>query len=181
MSGGFQRPVAALSSESVARLRAQLLSSVRRCCPPWLSAHAEDIVQKSLIRLVAHQERSGGDPEPSASYLKRAAYNGVVDEVRRHFKHREVPESEHSALDDAPARTADPERQAGSREIHAAIRECLARLLRSQRVAVACRLHGLTVPETARFVGWSRKKVEHLVRRGLDGMRGCLAEKGLAP
>ena len=54
-------------------------------------------------------------------------------------------------------------------EIHAGLDDCLGNLIRPRRIIVACRLQGYSVPETATFTGWTRKKVEHLALRGMEG------------
>jgi RNA polymerase sigma factor (sigma-70 family) len=170
-----------LPDERVAQLRRQLLVSVRRSCPGWLADRAEDIVQATLIRLLDAHRKSGGNLPLNPSYLSRVAYNAMVDEVRRHFKRKEVPEDERLRLDHTAASTVNPERGAIATEIHQGIRDCLAAMIPSRRMSVACHLIGYSVPETARFLGWTPKKVEHLIRRGLADLRACLATKGLTP
>lgn len=172
---------APLSEEGVAELRAQLLAAVRRSCPPWLSGHAEDIAQAATLRVLAAMEKSGGRLEPNPSYLKKAAYSAAVDEMRRHFRRREQPVEERSDLEQVPARSVPPDRAIAALEIHGGLRDCLGSMLRARRAAVACHLQGYSVPETARFLGWTAKKTEHLVRRGLADLRTCLAAKGLTP
>ena len=46
---------------------------------------------------------------------------------------------------------------------------------------LACHLQGYSVAEASGFLGWTKKKTEHLVRRGMADLRSCLAEKGIAP
>jgi RNA polymerase sigma-70 factor (ECF subfamily) len=66
-------------------------------------------------------------------------------------------------------------------EIDRGNRDCLRRIVRPRRLAVVCNLHGHSAPETARLLGWTVKKVEHLVSRGLHDLRACLERKGLVP
>jgi len=174
-------PAVKLPDEQIDELRRYLLTSVRRVCPAWLRDQAEDIVQTSLIRLMGVLGESGGNPEPHPSYLKKAAYNATVDEMRRKFRHSEISEPENRGLDQEPGRAADPERNLESLEIHNGLRDCLAGMIGPRRAAVACHLQGYSVPEAARFLGWTAKRTEHLVRRGLTDLRGCLAGKGLKP
>jgi len=176
-----RRDEGALPEERVAQLRRQLLASVLRACPAWLGNRAEDIVQTALIRLLDAHRKSGGNLPLNPSYLSRAAYNATVDEVRRHFKRKEVPEDERLRLDHTAATTVPPEQRAAATEIHQGIRDCLGAMIPSRRMSVACHLLGYTVPEAARFLGWTPKKVEHLIRRGLADLRVCLAGKGLTP
>lgn len=172
---------ATLSSERISDLRRELLTAVRRACPAWLLDHAEDIVQTTLIRLVDVQKKTGGNTPLHSSYLSRVAYNAMVDEVRLHFRRRETRADQPPDMERAPARTVHPEQRAIAAEIHRGIRDCLGRMIRSRRITVACHLLGYSVPETARFLGWTAKKAEHLTRRGLADLRACLSAKGLTP
>jgi RNA polymerase sigma factor (sigma-70 family) len=171
----------ALPEERIAELRGQLLAAVRRACPSWLASRAEDIVQTSILRVVAAYERSGGNPQHGASYIKRVAYNATVDEMRKHFRSREAPVEEPAELDQVAAGAAGPDDRAAALEVHEGLRHCLGKLAEPRRMAVACHLQGYSVPEAAGFLGWTRKKTEHLVRRGLMDLRTCLAGKGLTP
>jgi len=172
---------ATLPERQVAELRGQLLGAVRRSSPPWLASQAEDIVQTAMIRILAAHRKSGGNLELRPSYLKRAAYNATVDEMRKRFRRNEVSVEEGPEPGHVSARPDDPESRAAALEIHSGIRDCLGDLLRSRRVAVACHLQGYSVPEASRFLGWSPKKTEHLVRRGMEELRTCLTSKGLKP
>jgi RNA polymerase sigma-70 factor (ECF subfamily) len=134
------------------------------------------------MRLLASgPARSGGIRGISASYLSRVAYNAVVDEMRRRFRRAEVPAGDSGLLDDHPRGSAGPEDRLCAAEIHEALGMCLGAMRRPRRIAVACHLQGYSVPEAATFAGWSKKKTEHLVRRGMDDLRRCLTEKGLEP
>lgn len=171
------RPAAPQTEEECARLRAALAASVRRVCPRWLSAQADDIVQAALLRVLAVHD---GRPLLPA-YLWRAAYTATVDEIRRQRRRRETGLEEAGA--DAPARAPgdDPDRAARAREIGDGLQDCLRRLLEPRRLAVVLHLQGHTVPEAARILGWAGKRVENLVCRGLIDLRRCLTAKGLAP
>ena len=73
------------------RLRADLARAVSRVCPPWLASRSEDLVQIAMIRVMKVQRRREGTVELSSSYLKKAAYSAVVDEIRRQRRSSEVP------------------------------------------------------------------------------------------
>jgi DNA-directed RNA polymerase specialized sigma24 family protein len=135
-----------------------------------------------LIRLLpANADRGGGIQKVSSSYLSRVAYSVVVDEMRRRFRRPEVQPAEDRSLDENPTGAAGPEEKARAAEIHEALRDCLNMMIRPRRIAVACHLQGYSVPEASDFTGWSKKKTEHLLRRGLENLRACLAGKGLKP
>lgn len=169
------------SDEGIQEIRRRLVAGARRSCPPWLQDHVEDIAHTVMVRLIAREGRGGGIGSFRASYLERAAYSAMIDEIRRKFRRREVREGGDAMLDDRPSTSPEPDRTTAASQIHVGVRDCLAAMIRPRRIAVACHLQGYSVPETARFTGWTRKKSEHLVRRGLDDLRDCLTSKGLNP
>lgn len=168
--------------EQLESLRQRVAAAVRRACPPWLARQADDIAQNVFIRLAGVLVETEGERRFSSMYLEKAAYGATVDEIRRSCRRREVPLPENEGLADlAQATTADPERQAASTEIGRGIQACLQTLVRPRRLAVTLYLQGCSVPESARRLGWTAKRTENLVYRGLAGLRNCLARKGLTP
>jgi RNA polymerase sigma-70 factor (ECF subfamily) len=123
----------------------------------------------------------GGIRNVSSSYLSRVAYSAVVDEMRRRFRRSEVPTGNGRLLEGNPVGSIGPEERLKAAEVHEGLRTCLGAMIRPRRIAVACHLQGYSVPEAATFAGWTKKKTEHLLRRGLDDLRRCLTEKGLNP
>lgn len=166
---------------AVAELRRRLAAAVRRSCPAWLAADAEDIVQEATMRVLDIAERDRTALDLPASYLHKAAYSAVVDEIRRRSRRADAPASEPETLDLAAAADGDPEARVAAAQVGDGIAECLRRLPVPRRVAVTLHLQGHSVPAIARLVAWSTKKSEHLVYRGLDALRRCLTEKGLTP
>ena len=77
-------------------------------------------------------------------------------------------------LDSRAGDEQGPERQASALEIDRTMRDCLTNLNPPRRAAIACHLQGYSVPEAARFLGWTRKRTEHLVARGLKDLRACM-------
>jgi RNA polymerase sigma-70 factor (ECF subfamily) len=167
-----------LSAGDYAGLRQQLVRSVRRVCPGWLAASADDIVQAAVVKVLHLQQESEGERRLATSYLWRLAYSAVVDEIRRRRRLREVPMADADEMSPAD-RAPDPERAAHGREIGAAIADCLAGLVLPRRLAVTLHLQGHTVPEAGMLLGWSAKRAENLVYRGLADLRACLAGKGV--
>lgn len=167
--------------EEVTALRVLLVSSVARICPRWLVDHAEDIVQNAVMQLLKSLEKSGGKRRLSSIYLRKAAHGAMVDEIRRRCRRKEGPMPRELSPEGGATTGHDPERARAAREIGRGIAACLKQLIDSRRLAVTLFLRGCSVPETARRLGWSSKKAEHLVSRGLAGLRSCLASKGLAP
>lgn len=165
--------------DDYAQLRTELMRAVARVCPRQLSDRAEDIVQVALMRLMEIRRKNEGKAEFSALYLRKAAYSVVVDEIRRLRRRQEVPlDEDHSEAEHA-AEIPDPERQSSGREIGQAIRECLGKMIRPRRLAVTLHLQGHSVGEVARLLGWSPKRADNLVYRGLADLRGCLDAKGI--
>ena len=166
-----------------AKLGADLARAVRRQCPWWLSDQAEDIAQAALIKVMASARNSEGERDLTTFYLYRVAHSAVVDEIRRRKRRNEVGlEVVTGTADDAsapePNDRRDPERSASFRELGAAIRGCLAAMKRERRLAVVLHLQEHAVPEAARILGWSAKRTENLVYRGLANLRDCLRGKG---
>ena len=177
----MQSAESALSEDQIERLRGHLIASVRRSCPGWLAAQADDIVQAALIKLVDIHGKRGGNAVLSPSYVKRAAFTATMDEIRRCLGRREVQQDEGEPFERLPSGAPHPESALAASEIAAGIHDCLNGLVVTRRLAVVSYLQGYSVPEAAMFLGWSGKKVEHLVLRGLRDLRACLTSKGLAP
>ena len=162
-------------------LRRELARVMSFVCPSWLAASRDDLVQAALMRLLPLLNSAGREEPPrlTKSYLYRAAHSALVDEIRRVRRRRETD------LEDAAERvvghTADPERQAASLEIGRAIQACLLAMKQERRLAVTLHLQGHTVAEAARLLGWTVKRTENLVYRGLGDLRSCLTSKGMEP
>jgi RNA polymerase sigma-70 factor (ECF subfamily) len=125
--------------------------------------------------------RSGEILEVGPSYIKRVAYTAVVDEIRRLRARPDISMADSLETVAAAHDEADPEIRCRGRESGEAIHSCLDRLITSRRAAVTLFLLGHTVAEISGILGWSRRKVENLVYRGLADLRSCLAEKGIEP
>ncbi len=163
-------------------LRQDLKRAVAQTCPRWMSDRSEDIIQVALMRVVEIHRKREGNAEFSSFYLRKAAYSAVIDEIRRLRRRQEVPlEDESSEVRFDPAsESPDPERTAAAKETGRAIRDCLGRLVSPRRSAVTLNLQGHSVPEIGKLLGWTTKKAENLVYRGLADLRGCLDGKGVA-
>jgi RNA polymerase sigma-70 factor (ECF subfamily) len=168
-----------ITEEDLVSLRSALARAVARVCPPWLAGSAEDVVQVALMRVVEVLRRHEGDAEFSSLYLRKAAYSAVVDEIRRLKRRREVPLEEQGMETRYPTVDPDPEQTTSARQDGKAIRDCLGRLVRPRRLAVTLHLVGHSVPEAARLLGWSLKRAENLVYRGLADLRRCLEWAGV--
>ena len=169
----------AQTDRTIQELRARLAAAVRRTCPIWLLPSAEDIVQSALMRVLGAVKKREGELDLSALYLEKAAYCATMNEIRRHRRRHEEQATEEQMLQVAAARD-DPETSAEAGEITRALSRCLTVLVDSRRRAVTLHLLGHTIPETGALLGWSAKRAENLVCRGLVDLRRCLTAKGLA-
>lgn len=169
------------SSYDYTELFERLKKAVASVCPAWLQDRRDDLVQQSLLRVVDLLETSEGNRELSSSYLWKVAHSALIDEIRRERRRREVPLEDASGVDFPSGRPTSPEERTRAQEIDNALRDCLAHLVPNRRAAVALRLQEHTVPEAAEILGWTVKKTENLVYRGLQDLRECLRAKGLEP
>jgi RNA polymerase sigma-70 factor (ECF subfamily) len=170
-----------LSDDEVAELRRRVVDAVSRVCPGWLAGQAEDIAHNALIQLLGSLSRHGGNRTFSSIYLRKAAHGATVDEIRRRVRRRESALETSAGVEQTRSGQPDPERAGAGREIGKAIVDCLGTLIVPRRLAVTVVLRGGTVPEAARRLGWTLKRTEHLVYRGLADLRQCLSGKGWTP
>jgi RNA polymerase sigma-70 factor (ECF subfamily) len=172
------------SAMDYAQLHRDLVRAVDRVCPRWMADRADDLVQVALMRVMEIQRKKEGTAEFSPFYLKKAAYSAMIDEIRRLRRRQEVSlegggSDEEPVAYDPAAGDPDPERASAGRQIGRAIRDCLGRLVAPRRHAVTLNLQGHSVPEVGRLMGWTGKKAENLVYRGMADLRACLGEKGI--
>ena len=180
----------ALSSESerliripadMEKVRRILVVAARRACPPRIADEVEDIVQLALMKLMKSSNGGEGNRTVSASYIWRVAYTSVIDEIRRRDRRREDPLIEHSSGANPIAPQPNPEREAVSRHIGDAIRDCLQRMVDARRRVVTLHLVGHTVPEISGLLDLRPKQADNLVYRGMADLRRCLSGKGITP
>ncbi len=172
------------SAMDYAQLHRDLVRAVDRVCPRWMVDRADDLVQVALMRVMEVQRKREGTAELSGFYLKKVAYSAMIDEIRRLRRRQEVSlegggDEEEPVAYDPAAGDPDPERASAGRQVGRAIRDCLRRLVAPRRHAVTLNLQGHSVPEIGRLMGWTGKKAENLVYRGMSDLRGCLGEKGI--
>ncbi len=179
-----ERPAAGVanpeSNEVFKELHHVLARAVASICPPWLQELRDDLVQASLIKVLEIQRRGGGDRQYSTAYLWKVAYSSLIDEIRRFEGRRETPLDE-ELFRSQPGTDPNPEREFASKKLGEGIRDCLGCLIEARRMAVTLYLQGHTVPDAAKILGWTSKKTENLVYRGLSDLRICLRERGFEP
>lgn len=174
----------ALDPIDYSTLREHVARAVARLCPTWLAGQRDDLVQHAVMRLLHVVKKRAADGEGdrplASSYLYRAAYSCLVDEIRVVRRRREVGIEDHVVAPHAVA-TDDPERIAASREAGRGIQDCLGCMTRDRRLAVTLYLQGHSVLEASRVLDWPAKRTENLVYRGLVDLRACLMSKGIRP
>lgn len=153
---------------------------VARTRPTWAESWEEDIVQLAMIRIARALERRPQQAAIPAAYLRRVAYTATLDEVRRLSARPRLADKRADA-ETTDVDELDPARSVEAQQTVHAIRTCLARLIPSRREAVLLYLEGHTVPEAAERLGWTAKRTENLVYRGLADLRRALRSRGIRP
>ncbi len=169
----------ALDDGQLLELRGALVRGVAGVCPAWLADRREDIVQNALIRVVKTLQADEEKRIYADSYLWKVAFTETAKEIRRCRRRRE--ESMELARVETEERGQSPERAVASREIGAAIVDCLKSMIESRRRPVLMHLYGYGLSETARLLARDRKRVDNLLYRGMADLRRCLESKGVRP
>ena len=172
--------VVAGKDASYADLKLRLERAARRVAPSWLRDQTDDLVQMALVKIMRSKKVEDAT-EMNESFLYRVMHSVIVDEIRRHKRRQESPLDPAHPDPVEPNIHCDPEAMAGGQQIGTVIVECLALLLPDRRRAVTMYLQGHSVPETGERLGYSAKKAENLVYRGLSDLRGHLRDRGMEP
>ncbi len=169
-----------VEEEALAEVRELLLRAVRRRCPKWLIDESEDLVQDVLVKLTEKTGSSREVTELAPGYVVRAAYNHLVDEIRKRRNGRLLLQPAESGDERVDDLQPGPDRSYQSRQIGRAVWECLGNLQAPRRQAVTLYLRGHKAKSSAQILGCPVRKVQNLVFRGIRDLRQCLAEKGVA-
>jgi RNA polymerase sigma-70 factor (ECF subfamily) len=136
----------------------------------FLSRHAsfdraEDVVQSLFSRMAARAPGAQAEIEAPTAYLRHAARNMLVDEVRgdeRSGRQRHVP------IEDAILPAVDPVASLEARDRLRRIEEAVWRLKPLTReIFLACRLDGYSYAQIAERTGLSVKGVEKQMSRAI--------------
>ncbi|HUR29380.1 MAG TPA: RNA polymerase sigma factor [Planctomycetota bacterium] len=147
----------------------------------------EDLVQEVFLRVLRSRERYTPTARFS-TYLYRVSFNLAVNHTERDKNARSLDEG---ALDgeDAPGRTpaaedGDPLRKLETDDVVLAVREAIASLPDTQRMAlILAKYDELSFAEIAVVLGSSEKAIKSLVHRARESLRERLKpflEKELA-
>lgn len=161
-------------------VRAVLTRAVRKFCPARLAAQQEDLVQAACLRIIRRSQSIEESGRFEASYLWRVAHSVVMDEIRRRMRRPEAPMAD---PDPAPPRDTGvtPEAAHQASRMRETIVEGLGTLKESRRQAVLLYLHGFSLEESARMLGWTAKRVDNQRYQGLAQLRDYLESKGVTP
>jgi RNA polymerase sigma-70 factor (ECF subfamily) len=165
---------------SYADLKLRLERAAQRVAPSWLRDQIDDLVQMALVKIM-RSNKVEDDEVMNESFLYRVMHSVIVDEIRRQKRRKETGMDPELPEPVEPNVHCDPEAMAGGQEIGTVIVECLALLSIDRRRAVTLYLQGHTVPETGRRLGFTPKKSENLVYRGLAELRAHLKARGVEP
>jgi RNA polymerase sigma factor (sigma-70 family) len=165
-------------------LHPHLVALAGRKIPPGLVGRldAEDLVQETYLRLLAHGALFQDQGRASfLGWIVRLLENTVTDAVRHHSRQRRSP-----AREAGPAETYDPrdDRESGrspleqlvAQEEHAEVASLFSGLASAERRLLEERLHaGTSFARIALVRGWSEATARRRVRGLLARMEGLLA------
>ena len=154
--------------------------AVRRSCPSWLADQREDLIQKACLRIIKKWNRTEESGPLQASYLWKVAHSVVMDEIRHRRRRPEVA-LDNPGVTEPISQAASPESRRSAAELRAAIGEGVNKLSEPRRWAVLLYLYGFSLQDSARLLGWNRKRVDNQRYQGLAELRAYLRERGLQP
>jgi RNA polymerase sigma-70 factor (ECF subfamily) len=138
------------------------------------SERAQDLYQDLFLRV--HRARHDYDRQrPFAPWLFQIAHRLLVDDVRRAYRHREVP----LGPSDLRASAAHGENALGDRD---EVGRLLGALSAEERfVLVSAKVHGASYAELAAQVGKSADAIKQLASRAMRRLRGAPAPSFARP
>lgn len=135
---------------------------------------AEGLVQDVFVR-VWNGEKDWSDSDRVTAYLYRSVHNRALNVVR---DRRRNQEQKAEFADNATSPYVPADRQLQVDEVRQQIEETIDALpARQQQVFLLSRRHDLTYAEIADVLDISERTVETHIRRALQKLRACLAQK----
>lgn len=193
--------LADLSIESSARetaladLRAIVATHLPYALSGWLSpgdpqfdALAEDVVQETLLKVMAHLGSFEGRSQ-FTTWVQKIAVRVALTELR-HRRWKDVSldsmmtaEGEPAMPAAAPARATDPARAVMQSEMMAMLERIMAEeMTEKQRMAMmAVRVQGMPIEEVARQMGMERNALYKLLHDARLRLKKRMAREGLKP
>jgi len=170
----------ALTQAEFDQIRRVLERAVRRVCPSWLVGQSEDLVQNACLRVVQKWNKTEESAAFGTSYLWKVAHSAVMDEIRRRRRHREVAMDDPGTAEPASG-DPSPERAGSAADMRRSIEAGVRTLKDTRRSAVLLYLYGFSLEESARALGWTRKRVDNQRYQGLAELRAYLKRRGVEP
>jgi RNA polymerase sigma-70 factor (ECF subfamily) len=164
------------------RFEPALLQWATSQLPGWVRGKLDpaDLVQQTLLEVVAADKFAGRPDHEVLAYLRRALTHNLIDAARKF-----APTKADAAALDSSVRLADwlaadqtsPSERADRNERYARMAVALADLPEAQRAAVELRyLQGMKVTEIATILGRSEGAVSLLLHRAVSKLRLELTE-----
>lgn len=162
-------------------LHLQLGALVSRMSQGSQREKKQDLLQRSLLKILELEKRQPGRTVWTPVYLSRLVKSLLIDEFRHRARRPEESLDEDLAALIPASTTASPDSRVLSRELGTALRACLDRLAPARRQACLLYLAGHGIREIADKLGWQTKKTENALFRGLADLREGLATRGFVP
>jgi RNA polymerase sigma-70 factor (ECF subfamily) len=131
----------------------------------------EDVVQEVFLRLVGHL-RKGNSEENLHAWIHQVAHNLAMDVHRRNRRGREEVELEFEQVNEPVDEVANPERVYLQKERFKRLKMAMLQLTKQQYTSIRLRIRGLCYREIGELMGVSEQRAIHLVKRGMQRLRG---------
>ena len=146
-------------------------------------SNREDLVQEVFLRVIRARERYRADARFS-TWLFRIVFNIAVNETERGGRtatrdpadDADADDASHDAFDDVTASTPSPSSELERADVVRAVRDAIARLPETQRMAlILAKYEEIPYVEIGRVLGASEQAVKSLVHRARETLRETLA------
>jgi RNA polymerase sigma-70 factor, ECF subfamily len=138
---------------------------------------AEDITEQVFLRMLEAIGTFRWQGSTFASWLFRIAHNQVIDHVRQHSRHPQVPLEPVVSL--LPSEGDDPHRWAEQSDFRRHLAECIAQLTELQAQVITLKFGGeLTNAEVAQIMGRTEGAVKALQYSALQNLNKLLTLRG---
>jgi RNA polymerase sigma factor (sigma-70 family) len=176
------------SPDAVSRTLESLLqryrdSVVRVAQRHGLSDHlVDEAIQELRIRLWRSFPGNEQLAALSPGYVYRAAVTAALIVLRRRRAKRESGvEMTPQLVETTAASSPTPEEMLDESELAYRLARAVDELPPPRQAVVRLHLRGYHREEIAELLGWSEAKTRNLLYRGLDDLRGLLAQRGIGP
>lgn len=132
----------------------------------------EDISQEVRVKIWKIIS-SGKNIQNLRSYLWRVAYTTALDFINHNMKYIDFDEERGLNPQHNPGEILNlsSELLFEEKEKNKLLMQEIESLSQNRRIVIKLSLKGMSIKETADFLGWSESKVNHLYYRGLEDLR----------